>query len=172
MGGLFTTSQALGEDIVNICTDGQSAKDAKDPNIAVIACNGKGFKCTNEIRIDYKDRYLTHGEDTRAKHWKSDHTTILCQDCRCKFGSFTRKHHCRFCGDIFCDSCSKLRLSLKDIYEEADRPINYVDLEDKVERICNQCFRKMLKVDCNICEYSFCLTCGNRWHDKKYCPKK
>ena len=168
MGGLVATSQALGEDIVNVMT-GDSEKDAKDPNIGLIACNGNGYKCKETLRIDFGDRYLEHGKDTRAKDWKSDHTRDLCQDCRTRFSSFTRKHHCRFCGDIFCDSCTSIRVSMKDIYEKTKRDINFIRLEEKVERICNQCYRKMLKVDCDVCQYSFCLICGSAWHDKTYC---
>ena len=167
MGGLVATSKALVENILNVETD------AKDPNIGFVSCpviigNGYKFGCTENIRIDYRDRYLELDKDTRAKDWKSDHTRGICQDCKIKFSSVTRKHHCRFCGDIFCNSCSSIKVCMKDIYERANREINFL-CTDKVERICNQCYRKMLKVDCEFCQYSFCLVCGNAWHDKMYC---
>ncbi|VDK30904.1 unnamed protein product, partial [Dibothriocephalus latus] len=29
-----------------------------------------------------------------------------CFECNAKFGIFRRRHHCRFCGRIFCFQCS------------------------------------------------------------------
>ena len=29
-----------------------------------------------------------------------------CVGCTAVFGTFTRKHHCRSCGEVFCDSCA------------------------------------------------------------------
>ena len=142
---------------VTMVTTNQERKDRDDPNIGKIWCNGQNRKCENVIRIDYRDRYLEDGKDNRVKEWRADKSVHLCQDCRSKFNAINRKHHCRFCGDIFCDSCSSLRVTMKDIYECAKRPYRFISLEDKPERICNECFRKMLKVDCNVCNYSFCL---------------
>ena len=87
MGSVVAASHALSEDIICV-----KNKDFNDTNIGLIVCSGD---CMETIRIDYKLRYLEDGTDTRAKQWKSDHTTKLCQDCRAQFGSFTRKHHCR-----------------------------------------------------------------------------
>lgn len=32
--------------------------------------------------------------------------------CRTEFGVFTRKHHCRACGQIFCDKCAYKQMLL------------------------------------------------------------
>ncbi|CAJ0553963.1 Ff.00g124750.m01.CDS01 [Fusarium sp. VM40] len=42
------------------------------------------------------------------KHWKPDSESTVCDDPTCKrtFSYFTRRHHCRKCGHIFCDSHS------------------------------------------------------------------
>ena len=74
-----------------------------------------------------------------------------------------------FCGDIFCGECSSIKVSMKDVYDKTGREQTYISQQDNVERICNQCYRKMLKVDCEECQYSFCLICGQEWHDKRYC---
>ncbi|KAH6998456.1 hypothetical protein BGZ61DRAFT_471089 [Ilyonectria robusta] len=39
------------------------------------------------------------------KHWKADMESSVCDDATCKrsFSYFTRRHHCRKCGNIFCD---------------------------------------------------------------------
>eukprot|EP01116_Phalansterium_solitarium_P023631 TRINITY_DN838_c0_g1_i1.p1 TRINITY_DN838_c0_g1~~TRINITY_DN838_c0_g1_i1.p1 ORF type:complete len:755 (-),score=199.74 TRINITY_DN838_c0_g1_i1:438-2702(-) len=47
------------------------------------------------------------------KHkWQPDNEAPTCPICRADFGIFMRKHHCRACGQIFCDSCSSFRLEL------------------------------------------------------------
>lgn len=35
-----------------------------------------------------------------------DDATDVCLACKENFGVFTRKHHCRWCGQIFCNDCS------------------------------------------------------------------
>lgn len=41
--------------------------------------------------------------------WVNDSDVKRCANDACKaaFSTFLRRHHCRFCGDIFCGSCSK-----------------------------------------------------------------
>ena len=40
-------------------------------------------------------------------HWLTDDLATNCMACGLKFSVFTRKHHCRKCGFIFCSECSK-----------------------------------------------------------------
>lgn len=35
-----------------------------------------------------------------------------CYDCRVQFSILTRKHHCRICGDVFCDRCTRQRVDI------------------------------------------------------------
>lgn len=37
--------------------------------------------------------------------WESDLLVQECNDCSKKFNFFNRKHHCRYCGQIFCNQC-------------------------------------------------------------------
>uniref|UniRef100_A0AC34GXG7 Hepatocyte growth factor-regulated tyrosine kinase substrate n=1 Tax=Panagrolaimus sp. ES5 TaxID=591445 RepID=A0AC34GXG7_9BILA len=53
-----------------------------------------------------------------------------CFRCRSEFGIFNRKHHCRACGQIFCDRCSSHQLLLPQF-----------GIEKKV-RVCDTCFEK------------------------------
>ncbi|KPM40662.1 hypothetical protein AK830_g5912 [Neonectria ditissima] len=48
------------------------------------------------------------------KHWKADIESSVCDDATCKrsFSYFTRRHHCRKCGNIFCDWHSAFLLPL------------------------------------------------------------
>lgn len=54
-----------------------------------------------------------------------------CPDCNSLFTLSKRRHHCRLCGDVFCDSCSNHRVLL---------PLEGVEFEKPV-RICNFCNR-------------------------------
>lgn len=44
--------------------------------------------------------------------WKQDSAATECLACGVQFTTFKRRHHCRRCGEIFCGSCTKNRLSL------------------------------------------------------------
>ncbi|KAH7696212.1 VHS domain containing protein, partial [Aphelenchoides avenae] len=56
-----------------------------------------------------------------------------CYRCRVEFGLLTRKHHCRACGQIFCDKCSGKQMFLPQF-----------GIEKKV-RVCETCFDKRQK---------------------------
>uniref|UniRef100_A0A8R1DII4 Hepatocyte growth factor-regulated tyrosine kinase substrate n=1 Tax=Caenorhabditis japonica TaxID=281687 RepID=A0A8R1DII4_CAEJA len=53
-----------------------------------------------------------------------------CYRCRSVFTVFTRKHHCRACGQIFCDKCSSREMTLPQFGIEKD------------VRVCETCFEK------------------------------
>jgi len=38
--------------------------------------------------------------------WKADSNVSQCDGCRAAFSAFRRKHHCRRCGNIFCNNCA------------------------------------------------------------------
>ncbi|XP_069055410.1 RUN and FYVE domain-containing protein 1 isoform X3 [Pleurodeles waltl] len=44
--------------------------------------------------------------------WLKDDEVMQCKQCQREFSISRRKHHCRNCGDIFCNSCSSNELSL------------------------------------------------------------
>ena len=41
--------------------------------------------------------------------WQPDPTAHTCTACHCPFDAFQRRHHCRLCGFVFCQSCSSTR---------------------------------------------------------------
>ena len=65
------------------------------------------------IETFYKAAEVPGGQDvfrqlqSRPSLWKPDDSVQRCPGCNTAFGVFTRKHHCRACGGIFCDNCSK-----------------------------------------------------------------
>ncbi|KAI8325086.1 hypothetical protein GQ54DRAFT_252028, partial [Martensiomyces pterosporus] len=44
--------------------------------------------------------------------WEPDEATAVCRQCARRFTLFLRRHHCRRCGLVFCDSCSSNRTLL------------------------------------------------------------
>ncbi|KAL2918785.1 hypothetical protein HK105_201619 [Polyrhizophydium stewartii] len=42
--------------------------------------------------------------------WQHDDDAPACNNCRRKFGFLLRRHHCRRCGHIFCDTCTTRRV--------------------------------------------------------------
>lgn len=67
-------------------------------------------------------------------HWKPDAESSVCDEATCTryFGYFTRRHHCRRCGNIFCDLHSPYVIPL-------DQDANYHPKGTRV-RSCEHCF--------------------------------
>ncbi|KAK2446528.1 1-phosphatidylinositol-3-phosphate 5-kinase FAB1B [Trifolium repens] len=64
-------------------------------------------------------------------HWVPDEAVSKCTACGTDFGAFIRKHHCRNCGDIFCDKCTHGRIALT--AEENAQPV----------RVCDRCMAEV-----------------------------
>nr|XP_048331698.1 protein FREE1-like isoform X1 [Ziziphus jujuba var. spinosa] len=64
-------------------------------------------------------------------HWVPDEAVSKCTSCATDFGAFVRKHHCRNCGDIFCDKCTQGRIALT--AEENAQPV----------RVCDRCMAEV-----------------------------
>ena len=45
------------------------------------------------------------------KSWSVDNQHKSCQKCNEFFSLFVRRHHCRYCGRVLCDKCSKYLLN-------------------------------------------------------------
>lgn len=85
--------------------------------------------------------------------WIDDTSINVCYECNKEFGFFLRKHHCRCCGRIFCDTCSKWKIYFK--------PIPYKTIISREEycrfwtskqkhivehRSCQNCFKMFQKL--------------------------
>ncbi|KAK1439215.1 hypothetical protein QVD17_05031 [Tagetes erecta] len=64
-------------------------------------------------------------------HWVPDEASTKCTACSTYFGAFVRRHHCRNCGDIFCDKCTQGRIALT--AEENAQQV----------RVCDQCLAEV-----------------------------
>ncbi|KAL3424759.1 FYVE-type zinc finger-containing protein C9B6.03 [Phlyctema vagabunda] len=67
-------------------------------------------------------------------HWKEDQLSEVCDDTACTryFSYFTRRHHCRRCGNIFCDSHSNYMIPLDQDANYHPRGVN--------SRACHHCW--------------------------------
>ncbi|XP_060740903.1 RUN and FYVE domain-containing protein 1 isoform X2 [Tachysurus vachellii] len=63
--------------------------------------------------------------------WLKDDEATQCKQCRKEFSISRRKHHCRNCGDIYCNSCSGNELALPSY----PRPV----------RVCDVCHSLLLQ---------------------------
>ncbi|KAL6493020.1 Protein free1 [Orobanche gracilis] len=64
-------------------------------------------------------------------HWVPDEAVAKCTGCGTDFSAFVRKHHCRNCGDIFCDKCTHSRTTLT------------ADENAPVVRVCERCMAEV-----------------------------
>ncbi|GAA0169156.1 hypothetical protein LIER_40712 [Lithospermum erythrorhizon] len=60
-------------------------------------------------------------------HWVPDEAVTKCTGCGGAFNAFNRRHHCRNCGEVFCDKCTQGRIALT--ADENAQPV----------RVCDQC---------------------------------
>jgi hypothetical protein len=71
-----------------------------------------------------------------APVWLDDSARTKCALCNATFGTFTRKHHCRRCGEIVCDKCSG---HTKNVTHPAVKP-KAKEAEKQPVRVCDACF--------------------------------
>lgn len=64
-------------------------------------------------------------------HWVPDEAVKKCTSCASDFGAFVRRHHCRNCGDIFCDKCTQGRVTLT------------ADEDAQTVRVCDRCMAEV-----------------------------
>ncbi|XP_063674266.1 early endosome antigen 1-like isoform X1 [Bolinopsis microptera] len=64
----------------------------------------------NEIAQEHSHLLYTQARKQNRK-WENDEEVTSCKSCYKEFGVSLRKHHCRNCGGIYCDHCSRFRSS-------------------------------------------------------------
>ena len=71
--------------------------------------------------------------EAEPPEWLPDSSTTVCMQCTAPFTALTRgRHHCRFCGGIFCRTCSKGRCLL---------PVKF--RERNPQRVCDTCYDRL-----------------------------
>jgi len=67
-------------------------------------------------------------DKSAAAAWIPDNECSGCMVCSTSFTVFRRRHHCRSCGKVVCDSCSEKRLLLPAVDK------------DNLVRACTPCY--------------------------------
>ncbi|KAM3298219.1 hypothetical protein ACQJBY_039932 [Aegilops geniculata] len=86
----------------------------------------------NEKRRNFLDwRNLVKPVTEEKDHWVPDEAVNKCTACAGDFSAFNRRHHCRNCGDIFCDKCTQGRTPLTS------------DADSQPVRVCDRCMAEV-----------------------------
>lgn len=76
--------------------------------------------------------------------WQKDKEVTQCGNCHISFTFFQRRHHCRCCGDIFCQNCSNNFVRYdKNRVRVVNRPDSTVE-EFAPYRTCDSCYNNLL----------------------------
>ncbi|KAK3134592.1 hypothetical protein QOZ80_6AG0551120 [Eleusine coracana subsp. coracana] len=76
-------------------------------------------------------RNLVKPMNEEKDHWVPDEAVSKCTACAADFSAFNRRHHCRNCGDIFCDKCTQGRTPLTS------------DADAQPVRVCDRCMAEV-----------------------------
>lgn len=88
--------------------------------------------------------------NTDPTRWQHDEDAPKCKSCKRIFTLWLRRHHCRWCGKVFCDKCSSKRAppiagmiypsdSLHGPYQMVPPPSE----SDSLVRVCDACYRSI-----------------------------
>ena len=85
--------------------------------------------------------------------WTEDNSVNSCHNCKNEFTFLNRRHHCRLCGKIFCNSCSNFYINtnlenkliiIEDYLHEC---LNINDtIKYKKKKLCYQCYKLLLNI--------------------------
>ena len=87
------------------------------------------FNWLTKFGILKLDENNKSNQDLKKNFWVPNHLSANCFECEVKFSTFVAwQHHCRICGNIFCDNCSSktIQMTIK------NKAIKL--------RVCNNCF--------------------------------
>lgn len=125
---------------LGFAANGNQESDMIDPIEALIMASTSEFipksenlKVKSEIlRYDGKETTCTVvylGKSPYQVGWIKDADVKVCMACTGVFSFFKRKHHCRKCGFVVCNSCSQDRLVIPELQVS----------EPKGSRVCTSC---------------------------------
>ena len=91
-------------------------------NGGILGVGGNGFDDNDSSLVD---------STVVNRQWVDDKLVHHCTRCRVNFTIWNRKHHCRCCGNIYCDPCS------------AEQRIISAISSWQVQRVCVECAEKL-----------------------------
>eukprot|EP00049_Salpingoeca_infusionum_P023087 m.10332 g.10332 ORF g.10332 m.10332 type:complete len:1658 (+) comp5548_c0_seq1:208-5181(+) len=88
-----------------------------------------------EKRINDLERLLKKQRDLFRRRYlkKWETNTKYCFGCDLEFTLFNRRHHCRLCGEVFCDACCRDRVK--------------ISAQRRPARACRDCFDFMTEIE-------------------------
>ncbi len=109
-------------------------------------------------------------------NWVDDSKATNCYQCETEFTFFTRKHHCRYCGKIFCSKCSGKSIIIPDNFKSrvnVNSTWKIIPSFSNAVRVCDCCYdlineklkinnliKAFLLIDFTIEDYSrICCVC-------------
>lgn len=175
----------------NAMADALGAGSNNTPNVATVAANDWANNSQRSLTMQNVD-----GQGFVEPRWQPDEEVVQCNRCRRQFDYFYRKHHCRHCGLIFCDGCSKQRALLPVAFNKQDPQrvcgqcwdmlephqkdladilsnslrTNQLDLSDSLTRYCNMPFSLTLGSEIRKASYSLHNLFTSEWIEDKTIP--
>jgi len=73
--------------------------------------------------------------------WELDEEVPACRRCDASFDCLNRRHHCRYCGKIFCDSCSRHKVLLPKEFKQPNP-----------QRVCTDCESELKPVQARLAQ--------------------
>lgn len=77
----------------------------------------------------------------KNNRWIEDINTTQCTGCKVVFSIIVRKHHCRYCGYIFCAYCVQQKIHIPDYIVAHEKSIFSI----VEERVCRPCYKLILE---------------------------
>jgi len=111
--------ESIGPDVNGVCV--------LDPSV----CAPSAPPLTEQDALDHRRyRYVL---EENPPEWVPDSCAPACRQCKSPFTALIRgRHHCRFCGQIFCRTCTKGRCLLPNKFRMRDP-----------QRVCDECYNKL-----------------------------
>lgn len=120
----YTTSTIL-DTVTAASVQLKEIGERKDSN------SSKAFEQNGERKKGFDWINLIKPPNEEKEHWVPDEAVNKCTSCATNFNAFVRRHHCRNCGEIFCDKCTQGRTPLTN---EEQAP---------VVRVCDRCMAEV-----------------------------
>ncbi|EKE38107.1 hypothetical protein ENUP19_0063G0034 [Entamoeba nuttalli] len=91
------------------------------------------FALTGEQKTEFIDVDDEGNEEDTTVIMMNEEEVSECMKCKVHFNLTTRKHHCNYCGKVFCDKCLSYRIVLPKQLQES--------------KVCIDCYDKIKKIE-------------------------
>jgi WD40 repeat protein len=103
------------------------------PVTALAVCNEQGKLFTGDAVGRVFSWTLPDVAGRSNDHWVRDSSVACCMKCSAKFTIYERRHHCRSCGGVYCNKCSRREAAIPSM--NIHRPV----------RVCDACYANLVQ---------------------------